>query len=214
MPPSKASFETWEMTLTVQWPAGQETIAIWRICSIRCFFGAAWTSCMPCGASSPVLAGFRIRAEKSGSFCLAAEVSRTKHVADLRRMQTWICHGLEELNNAQYGVHPEQTFADLDWPWGGRAQALAHLRAAEFGLERLLARDLAASCAFAGIECPVCLEPWSSLGEAPVLALRCGHGCCEECLNSVSSTVGFARTSCPACRAPLRARPTQAHFPG
>ncbi|CAJ1417238.1 unnamed protein product [Effrenium voratum] len=88
----------------------------------------------------------------------------------------------------------------IEWPdEEGRRSSLQQLARDLRGVHTGPLQEM--SAAFAGQECPLCLELWSQLPEDRAVAeLSCGHAFCEECLGL---HVQKMQDTCPSCRRPF-----------
>merc|ERR1712217_496069 len=90
----------------------------------------------------------------------------------------------------------------VEWPVGSKQDALKHLAALHYHVDLVDVSYILANTEFAGTECPICLEQWAHMApDAPAVALPCGHGCCEACLDKCGVFAG-AQLDCPVCRLP------------
>uniref|UniRef100_A0A7S4VSS0 RING-type domain-containing protein n=1 Tax=Alexandrium monilatum TaxID=311494 RepID=A0A7S4VSS0_9DINO len=87
----------------------------------------------------------------------------------------------------------------LEWPHeDGRRASLAFLAKVLRGVTAMTAKEVMSHARFAGNHCPVCLESWEDMNpDRPAVALACGHGFCEQCLQPA---VQHLQASCPTCR--------------
>lgn len=90
----------------------------------------------------------------------------------------------------------------LEWPHPeGRRASLAEISAVLRGVRATKAGEVRGLARFAGLACPVCLDPWEEMpASRPAVTLNCGHAFCEACLGPA---VAQLQAACPSCRTQL-----------
>jgi hypothetical protein len=126
----------------------------------------------------------------------------------LRLLHTYLSASIEDYLHDLASQPSGDTFTTgwhgipLEWPLQeGRRASLMHLALALRDVAVIKAPEVFERACFAGPGCPICLEPWNEIStERPVIALKCGHAFCEECLGDA---VSHRHAKCPTCRACL-----------
>merc|ERR1719323_1133383 len=155
--------------------------------------------------------GFEVKSAR-GILQAASLAGDMGAVGGLRLLHAWVCHALEDLSleTEEHAMTPHAWFSGIsvEWPVGSKHDALRHLAALHYQVHLIEVQDVPNFCQFAGMECPVCLEPWSDMApKATAVALRCGHACCESCLDKCGVFAGSCLV-CPVCREPAAATRT------
>eukprot|EP00929_Paragymnodinium_shiwhaense_P015212 TRINITY_DN123277_c0_g1_i1.p1 TRINITY_DN123277_c0_g1~~TRINITY_DN123277_c0_g1_i1.p1 ORF type:complete len:273 (-),score=33.82 TRINITY_DN123277_c0_g1_i1:53-871(-) len=225
--PEDTVFSVWELMLAVTIDANEDAQSAkeetWRVgsfCYVKRFSAAARDAgacCLPWLAELPMpaLTGFEVNSTHLGLLLVAAPSSDKDAVGRLCQLHAWVCHALEDLSNEtelhSCTPHYWTSGISVEWPVGSKQDALKHLAAMHYHIDLVAVREVLKSCEFAGTECPICLEPWIQMPQdAPAVALPCGHGCCEGCLDRLGVFAG-ARLDCPVCRLPASRARTWTH---
>lgn len=206
--PAQHARELWKFSLEVVTRQGDVAV-VWPLASLlkvrSLNLAAQFTRCGCFGISLPALTGFEVCLDGSGEWLrLAVLPADQSTLVRLQLVQTWICRALEAQQEVytRFFCHGAWAYVvPVEWPMGGRENALGQLAGAQCGVHFVSVHQLGSTCRFAGDACPVCLEHWVSMPPgAMAVALPCSHACCAECLGLAAGTQWWS-TACPVCRA-------------